>query len=50
MLIMTAVFEAVRAYQNKYIKDSDTCSLSFHIGYTVPIQYEDGGPWSHQRG
>ena len=38
-------YEALKAHQNKYIKENDTCkdSLSFPIGPTVAIQCEDGG-------
>ena len=34
----------------KTIMDNDTCknSLSFPIGSTVSIQYENGGPWMHR--
>ena len=42
-------YEALKAHQDKYLKGSDTHkdSLSFPIGSTVTLQWEDGGPWMY---
>ena len=44
-----AQYEALKACQDKYVKDSDTHkdSLSFPAMYTVALQCEDWGPWMH---
>ena len=41
-------YEALKACQDKYVKDSDTLKdlLSFPVGSTVSMQYGDGGPWT----
>ena len=45
-----AQYEALKAYQDKYIKDNyiHKDSLSFHIGFTAAMQHEDGEPWIHR--
>ena len=44
-----AQHEALKAHQDKYVKDDDTCKdvLSFPMGSTVAMQDEDGRPWMH---
>ena len=39
-------YEAPKAHQDKYVKDSDTYedSLSFPVGSTVAVQHKCGGP------
>ena len=39
-------YEALKAHQDKYIKENDTSkdSLSFPVASTVAMQHEDGGP------
>ena len=42
-------YEALKAYQDKYLKATDTCkdSFPFPIGPTVSVQHKDGRPWTH---
>ena len=42
-------YEALKAWQDKYLKDNDTHkdSLSFHIESIVTVLWEDDGPWMH---
>ena len=44
-----AKYEALKAHQDKYVKNSDTHKdlLSFPIMSTVATHCEDGGPWMH---
>ena len=43
-------YEVLKAYQDKYGKDSDTCkdSLYFSLGSTVTVQQEDGRTWKQR--
>ena len=45
-----AQYEALKAYQNKYVKNNDNHkdSLSFPAGSIVTVQHEDGRPWTHK--
>ena len=42
-------YKALKACQDKYLKGSDTSkdSISFMIGPTVAMHWEDEGPWMH---
>ena len=43
-------YEALKTQQNKHIKDNDTHkhSLSFPIGSTISMQWDDDGPWTYE--
>ena len=45
-----ARYEALKAHQNKYVKNNETCKdpSVFSIGSTVAVQCKDGGPWMHK--